>query len=246
LYSQAHALDPSDNSSVEGEARIYMGVFVPSDHSHPNAPNRYATLSATLRVSLENSKDPSLLKAVGEMLVRQNRPGLPEVNCAEPCHGPDASLENFALLLLQRAVDLQPDNPRFQQALADGKRIANGESPSNLDAPPSAVRIGAKVAEANLLTKVDPIYPPLAEAARVQGTVEFTATIGETGKVINLQLVRGHPLLVNAAKEAVLQWKYRPTLLNGQPVTIVTSVIVDFTLTPSPGEPAQTSQPPKL
>jgi protein TonB len=95
---------------------------------------------------------------------------------------------------------------------------------------PSVIRVGGQVAEANLIRKVQPQYPPLAKSARVQGTVEFTAVISKEGNIENLQLVRGHPLLVQAAKEAVLQWKYRPTLLNGQPVTVVTDIIVNFTL----------------
>jgi protein TonB len=100
-------------------------------------------------------------------------------------------------------------------------------------------RIGAAVLEVNLIRRVQPIYPPLAHSARVQGTVEFTATIDEVGNVVNLQLVRGHPLLVNAAKEAVLQWKYRPTLLNGQPVTVISNVTVNFTLPQAPPSPPQ-------
>ena len=71
------------------------------------------------------------------------------------------------------------------------------------------MRVGGQVAEANLIRKVQPVYPPLAKSARVSGTVEFTATISKEGNIENLQLVRGHPLLVNAAKEAVLQWKYQ-------------------------------------
>jgi protein TonB len=70
----------------------------------------------------------------------------------------------------------------------------------------------------------------LAKSARVSGTVEFTATISKDGNIENLQLIRGHPLLVNAAKEAVLQWKYKPTMLNGQAVEVITSIIVNFTL----------------
>src|SRR5205814_1159233 len=96
--------------------------------------------------------------------------------------------------------------------------------------PSGPVRVGGQVAEANLIRKVQPVYPPLAKSARVQGTVEFTATISKDGNIENLVLVRGHPLLVNAAKEAVLQWKYRPTLLNGQPVEVITDIIVNFTL----------------
>ena len=81
-----------------------------------------------------------------------------------------------------------------------------------------------------MIKKVQPQYPPLAKSARVQGTVEFTAVISKEGKIENLKLVRGHPLLVNAAKEAVLQWRYKPTMLNGEPVEVVTDIIVNFTL----------------
>jgi protein TonB len=97
-------------------------------------------------------------------------------------------------------------------------------------APTGPVQIGGRVAEANLLRKISPVYPPLARSARVQGSVKFTATISKDGNIENLTLTSGHPLLVNAAREAVLQWKYRPTLLNGQPVEVVTDITVNFTL----------------
>jgi periplasmic protein TonB len=96
--------------------------------------------------------------------------------------------------------------------------------------PKGPQRIGGRVMEANLIKKVQPVYPPLARSARVQGVVEFTATISKEGNIENLVLVRGHPLLVNAAKEAVLQWKYKPTELNGTPVEVITDIIVNFTL----------------
>lgn len=92
------------------------------------------------------------------------------------------------------------------------------------------VRVGTGVAAANLISKVVPVYPPLAKAARIQGTVEFHAIISKAGNIENLQLVSGPPLLVNAARDAVLQWRYRPTLLNGQPVEVVTDITVNFTL----------------
>jgi protein TonB len=94
------------------------------------------------------------------------------------------------------------------------------------------VRIGGQVAQANLIRQVQPAYPAPAKSARVQGSVEFTATISKEGEIENLQLVRGHPLLVNAAREAVSRWKYRPTLLNGQPVEVVTDIVVNFSLNP--------------
>ena len=84
--------------------------------------------------------------------------------------------------------------------------------------------------ERNLISRVDPLYPPLALQARIQGVVRFDIVIGKDGRVSNVQLVRGHPLLVAAARDAVHQWVYKPTLLNGEPVEVVTSVDVNFAL----------------
>ena len=95
---------------------------------------------------------------------------------------------------------------------------------------PSRIRVGGNVQAANLIRKVVPVYPPLAKQARIQGTVRFQAIIGKDGTIQNLQLVSGHPLLVAAAQQAVSQWVYRPTLLNGDPVEVVTTIDVNFTL----------------
>jgi protein TonB len=95
---------------------------------------------------------------------------------------------------------------------------------------PSRIRVGGNVQAANLVRKVTPVYPPLAKQARIQGTVRFTAIIGKDGTIQNLQLVSGHPLLVAAAQAAVTQWVYKPTLLNGEPVEVVTQIDVNFTL----------------
>ena len=92
------------------------------------------------------------------------------------------------------------------------------------------IRVGGQVQAANLIRKITPVYPPLAKQARVQGTVRFTAIIGKDGAIQNLQLVSGHPLLVPAAQDAVKQWVYRPTLLNGEPVEVITQIDVNFTL----------------
>ncbi len=111
-----------------------------------------------------------------------------------------------------------------------GSTPAPPPAPAIKPAPRRPVRVATGVAEANLIRKVLPVYPPLARSARIQGTVEFTAIISKEGTIENLQLVRGHPLLVQAAKDAVLQWRYRPTLLNGQPVEVVTDIVVNFML----------------
>lgn len=96
--------------------------------------------------------------------------------------------------------------------------------------PPSGPIRVTQVSEANLIRKVQPVYPQPARSAHIQGAVEFTAIISKEGNIEHLQLVRGHPLLVNAARDAVLQWKYRPTLLNGKPVEVITDIIVNFRL----------------
>lgn len=110
-------------------------------------------------------------------------------------------------------------------------------------APPMAVpagaqRIGGNVMAANLVSQVPPVYPPLAKMARQQGTVKFQATIGTDGKVEALQVISGPPLLVQASVDAVKKWVYQPTLLNGAPVEVVTTVDVNFTLADG-GTPAQ-------
>ena len=92
------------------------------------------------------------------------------------------------------------------------------------------IRVGGQVQQANLIRQPKPIYPPLAKQARIQGVVLFEAIIGKDGTIQNLRLVSGHPLLVPAAQEAVKQWLYKPTLLNGEPVEVATVIDVNFTL----------------
>jgi len=95
---------------------------------------------------------------------------------------------------------------------------------------PQRVRISQGVTKGLLVHKVEPTYPPLARAARVQGEVLLSAVISVNGEIENLQLISGHPMLVPAAITAVKQWRYKPYLLNGQPVEVETQINVIFTL----------------
>jgi protein TonB len=97
-------------------------------------------------------------------------------------------------------------------------------------ATPQRVRVSSGVSTGMLVRKVPPSYPPLARQARIQGTVVLQATISKEGSIENLQLISGHPMLAPAAIEAVKQWKYKPYLLNGEPVEVETQVQVNFTL----------------
>ena len=92
------------------------------------------------------------------------------------------------------------------------------------------MRVSQAVGVGLLVSKVQPIYPPTARQARIQGTVVMKAVINQAGDVESVELVSGHPLLVPAALDAVKQWKYRPYLLNGKPVSVETQVVVNFTL----------------
>jgi len=95
---------------------------------------------------------------------------------------------------------------------------------------PKRIRVGGSVQRANLINQPRPVYPPLARQARIQGTVKLTAIISKDGTIQKLEVLSGHPLLIPAALQAVKEWRYKPTLLNGEPVEVVTQVDVNFTL----------------
>jgi protein TonB len=97
-------------------------------------------------------------------------------------------------------------------------------------AAPSKVRVSSGVAQGLLIHQVKPTYPSIAVQARVQGTVVLQAVIAKDGTVQDLRVISGHPLLVRAALEAVQLWRYKPYLLNDQPVEVDTQINVNFTL----------------
>jgi periplasmic protein TonB len=92
------------------------------------------------------------------------------------------------------------------------------------------IRVGGNVTAARVLNRVNPVYPPLARQTRISGTVRLHAIIAKDGTVQQLEVMSGHPLLVQAALDAVRQWRYQPTLLNGEPVEVDTTVDVIFSL----------------
>ena len=96
--------------------------------------------------------------------------------------------------------------------------------------PVKRMRIAARVAEANLIHDVAPQYPPEAGRARVEGTVVLMAAIGKDGSVQDVRVESGLPILAQAAVDAVKQWRYRPYLLNGEPVEVDSRITINFTL----------------
>jgi protein TonB len=96
--------------------------------------------------------------------------------------------------------------------------------------PQEPVRIGSTIRQPLKIRNVDPVYPPIAQAARVQGLVIIEATLSPDGRISNARILRSIPLLDQAALEAVRQWEYTPTLLNGVPVPVIMTITVMFTL----------------
>ncbi len=114
-----------------------------------------------------------------------------------------------------------------------GQGILAGSAPVVAPPKPAApVRIkqGGDVTAASIITQTRPVYPSLARQARIQGTVVLHAIIDKEGQVAKLEIVSGHPLLVQSALDAVKQWRYKPTQLNGDPVEVDTTIQVTFTM----------------
>ena len=109
--------------------------------------------------------------------------------------------------------------------------FAHGE-PATIVHPPAAsiVHLPSKLVEGNLIFKNIPQYPTIAKQAHIEGIVELQATISKAGTIENLRVISGHAMLREAAIDAVKTWRYRPYLLNGQPVEVETTVNVIFKL----------------
>jgi periplasmic protein TonB len=108
--------------------------------------------------------------------------------------------------------------------------VAAVAPPPPKPAAPTRVKQGGNVTAASILTQTRPLYPPLARQARIQGNVVLHAIIDKDGRVGELQVISGHPLLVQSALEAVKNWRYQPTQLNGDPVEVDTTITVSFVL----------------
>jgi protein TonB len=143
-------------------------------------------------------------------------------------------------------VDMTPDPPQVISGVFDTPFSGSGElssvAPLHIEPParprpapaPAAdsrpLMVSSGVQSAKLIYGPRPAYPPLARAARVEGTVKLLAVISREGTIQNLQLIAGPPLLVAAALQAIGQWKYQATVLNNLPVAVTTEIDVTFTL----------------
>jgi TonB family protein len=209
-FQRARQLAPGKPSGLEA---LYVGVL-----RRPATPGAAGSQFADkVRAELDLTPDAALVGAVGEMLIGAREPQALEL----------------AEKYLKRAASLDAGNPRWPQSLA---RLKDVREPKTETGAAGRIRVGGNVQQDKLVSQVRPQYPPLAKQARIQGTVRLSAVIGTDGDVKHLEVVSGHPLLVPAAVEAVRQWVYKPTLLNGTPVEVITQIDINFALSDvSPG-----------
>jgi protein TonB len=139
--------------------------------------------------------------------------------------------------------EIKPEVPvdtSFERSLAVEGGIPGGvvggvvgglpEAPPPPPPPAQPVRVGGNIRQPTKTKNVNPVYPAIAQSARVQGVVIIEAVIGPDGKVQDARVIRSIPLLDQAALEAVRQWEFTPTLLNNQPVPVIMTVTVNFSL----------------
>jgi TonB family protein len=239
-YRQIIEIDPSDREALYSVGVIAWSKVYPE--------NQRARESVGMR-----REDPGPVRDNNVRLDLQNRYGsvirdgmtsLHKAIEVDPRYDDAMAYLNLMYRQLADVSDSAEDYKRYiaeadmwvQRALETKKvKAAAGVAPNpNMvpapPPPPAQIRVAGNVMAAKLVNKVAPIYPLEAKQARIQGVVRFNAVVARDGTLGNLTLVSGHPLLVPAALEAVRQWRYQPTLLNGQAVEVVTQIDINFTL----------------
>ena len=135
-----------------------------------------------------------------------------------------------------REAELPPEAPASMGVFGGVDSLLGGLGEGSTGVPPppppriTRTRVGGQVQAARIIARPNPIYPPLARQARIQGRVVLHAIIDKDGRVSELEVVSGHPLLVRSALDAVQNWRYQPTVLNQEPVEVDTTIDVNFVL----------------
>lgn len=235
LFDRARRLDPADAFYTAGLANLYANAIL------GNLPGGQE-FRPKARTELASTTDPLLLAYVAEVLLAYRGPVVRQPGQAPPSEQDSAQFVKEAETYVRRALALDPENDAAKKVMAIYESRMKGVS-STASATPRRITVGGGVQRAMLIYKPEPVYPEAARTARIQGSVRFRVVIGADGTVKTLRLLSGHPMLANAAMAAVQQYRYRPTLLNGEPVEVDTEVEVPFTL---PGESApQASERPQ-
>jgi TonB family protein len=224
LLKRARQLDPSNPEWNKLLADLLSRAIARSFMDQtPVVPHVESIFADSARAEMESSTDAGVVGTVGEFLAGGPPGG----------RAPEQAQSGLAEHLLNRAQSLDPANQEWPAAL---ERLHAAREDTLAQPGPDAtqgvvrIRVGAEVQQANLIQQPVPVYPLPAKQARIQGLVRFSVIIGKDGHISSVTLISGHPLLVSAAQEAVKQWVYRPTLLNGDPVEVTTVIDVQFTL----------------
>ena len=205
-------------------------IFDPSDGAVPNATVIMTNHKAeTVDMTTSNAEGSFVFKALpaGEYEMKVLKPGFAPYVAPNVLLGPSRDLGMTVKLqigILTESVDVQAEGSTKAKPLTE-----TSEKPK-----PARIRIGGNVEFAKVLTKVQPIYPESAKAAGAQGSVVLHTIVSMDGRPLSVEVLNSHidPELARAAVEAVNQWRFQPTLLNGEPVEIDATVTVSFKLLP--------------
>ena len=203
-----------------------------------------ATLDETGRVAeIRKLRDPlvmssatpaptaTALRIAGDALVRDAAAALRRWQYDQPVSAPISFPVSFTFKPGADAVASQNSSSSIPGGLASASAATPFPPPP--PGTPQPVRVGGSIKAPTQISKVQPVYPAIAQSARVSGVVILEALIGTDGRVVDTRVLRSIPLLDESAVTAVRQWQYTPTLLNGVPVPVIMTVTVTFTL-PSP------------
>ena len=215
-------------------------IFDISDAAVPNATiimtNQRENTINTIDMTTSNAEGNFVFKALpaGEYEMKVLKPGFAVYRVPQVVLEPGRDVSLTVKLDIGRITDNVDVEYRGQHHAfeSEGATKASPSTEAAEGSKPMRIRIGGSVEAAKVLTKVQPVYPESAKAAGAQGTVVLHAVVGMDGKLLSLQVLNSqiNPDLARAAVEAVSQWRYQPTLLNGEPVEVDTVITVNFKL----------------
>ena len=259
-YKRVLRQDPNNTTALMGLATVYQNTerfqeahdtFLAASRLEPKNPLPFYSVGAIDWIIVYDKKNAGS-SGQQALLIDEGLSSLDSALALNPRYEDAMTYKN--LLLREKArLSFDPQEKTRLTAQADDwfnraletrrtnaqTGAANGRVPGAIPPPPpppepppsnSRMRIGGNVAASYVIREVPPIYPQAAKDSHIQGVVVLEVQINKDGLVDNLKVITGHPLLVQAAIDAVRQWTYKPVLLNGQPVDFVTTVTVNFAL----------------
>ncbi len=219
-------------ATISGSLFDTTGVAIPDAKLVLHSADTSADLDAT---STADGKFSFSDLAAGQYILHIEKPGFTDL-LREFTVKADSNIERGLVMQVKGSHEYRGETYEYQPKSGDEsaqQKEANENSPSQMAQPfaPNRIRVKGEVAEANLIRKVQPVYPAAAKAAHVQGTVLLQMVILKDGTPGEITVTSSPSNdLSQASIDAVRQWRYRPILLNGQPVEVVTQVIVNYTL----------------